>query len=129
MKNKEQIDELILKALNEEEAAFYQDLDEPSIPEMVGGLFQGKMKWIIMLTVPVMLILGGLTVYCLIEFLNTQSTGLMIKWGAGLFFCLMAISMLKIFYWMEINKNATMREMKRLELQVAVLADKVSNKS
>ena len=36
--------------------------------------------------------------------------------------------MLKIFAWMQMDKNALLREMKRLELQVSSLSGKILNK-
>lgn len=32
---------------------------------------------------------------------------------------MIAVAMLKMHFWMEMNKNVTLREIKRLELQVA----------
>jgi hypothetical protein len=38
----------------------------------------------------------------------------------------MAVSMMKMFAWMQMDKNAILREIKRLELQVSSLATKLS---
>jgi hypothetical protein len=35
--------------------------------------------------------------------------------------------MLKVMYWMELNKNAVTREIKRLELQIARLANRMKD--
>ena len=40
-------------------------------------------------------------------------------------FSMAAVSMLKLWAWMEIEKNCTVREIKRLELQVARLAQRL----
>ena len=45
-----------------------------------------------------------------------------IAWAGGFGLSLIAIAMLKIWYWMELNKNAVTREVKRVELQLARLA-------
>ena len=34
------------------------------------------------------------------------------------------MAMLKMYFWMKMNKNVVLREMKRLELQIARLASK-----
>ena len=44
--NMEDIDKLIKESLNQEEAKFYDDFDEENELQMIGGLFQGKNKWI-----------------------------------------------------------------------------------
>jgi hypothetical protein len=50
----------------------------------------------------------------------------MIKWGIGGIVFLLGVSMLKVFAWMQMDKNALLREMKRLELIVSSLSAKIS---
>ena len=124
--NTEEIDDLILKALNEEEAEFYHQLDEQSFTEMFFGLYKGKMKWLSILSTVYIFIFFGLSIYCLVQFLSVDDTQLMIKWGAGMFYCIMAVTVLKLFQWMQMDKNSILREIKRLELQITSLNSKVS---
>ncbi|MFT4612715.1 MAG: hypothetical protein ACI8QQ_001540 [Psychroserpens sp.] len=127
MKTKmEDIDKLIKETLTQEEAKFYDELDEQNVLEMIWGLFRGKNKWIIILMNVVTLIFFGLFVYCIVQFLDTTNTNELIKWGLGSFVFLIGVSMLKIFVWMQMDKNAILREMKRLELQVSSLSVKIS---
>ena len=50
MKNDiENIDKIIREALSEEQTKFYDELDEQNVFEMLGGVFQGKNKWIVYL--------------------------------------------------------------------------------
>jgi hypothetical protein len=37
---------------------------------------------------------------------------------------MLGVAMLKMYFWMEMNKNMLLREVKRLELQVARLASR-----
>lgn len=122
----EDIDKLIKETLTQEEAKFYDELDEQNVLEMIWGLFRGKNKWIIILMNVVTLIFFGLFVYCIVQFLDTTNTNELIKWGLGSFVFLIGVSMLKIFVWMQMDKNAILREMKRLELQVSSLSVKIS---
>jgi hypothetical protein len=48
----------------------------------------------------------------------------LIKWAAAAFICILMVSMLKLFSWMQMNKNALMREIKRLELLISSLTHK-----
>jgi len=128
MKNSmEEIDELIKETLTKEEAAFYDELDEQNLLDMVGGLFNTKLKWIMILMNIVQVIAFGLFIYCLVKFFGTQETNELIKWGAGGFLFLLMSSMLKFFSWLQMDKNAILREMKRLELQVSSLSSKISS--
>ena len=116
--NTEEIDKLIKETLNQEEAKFYDELEEQNIFKMVLGLFEGKNKWIMYLMNFMTLIFFSFFVYCIVQFFNTDITNEMIKWGIGGLVFLLGISMLKIFAWMQMDKNAMLREIKRLELLV-----------
>jgi len=49
----------------------------------------------------------------------------MLRWGAGAALALAGLALVKVWFWMEMQKNTIMREVKRLELQVASLAAQV----
>jgi len=127
MKNKlENIDKLIKESLTLEEAAFYDELDEQNPFEMLEGLFHGRNRWIMILINFILLIFFGLFIYCLIQFLNAEATNDLIRWGAASFVCLAIVGSLKLFAWMQMDKKAILRELKRLELQVSSMAGKMS---
>lgn len=121
----EEIDHLIKETLSKEEASFYDSLEEQSVFEMVFGLFKGKNAWFLIVANILILIFLGLFIYCCIQFFKVESTAELIKWGFGSFMFLMSLSMLKIYAWMQMDKNAILREMKRLELQVMSLSGKI----
>ncbi|SHI55528.1 DUF6768 family protein [Algibacter luteus] len=125
--NMEDIDKLIKETLTQEEAKFYEELEEQNVLEMVFGLFKGKNKWIMYLMNFMTLVFFGLFIYCTIQFFHTEITNEMIKWGIGGLVFLLGVSMLKVFAWMQMDKNALLREMKRLELQVSSLSAKISS--
>ena len=117
----EKIDTLIKEALTQEESKFYNELEEQNIFQMLTGLFQGKMKWFIVIINVVSIIAFGLFIYCVIQFLDTEVTNELIKWGIAGTFCMLMISMLKIFVWNQMDKNSIKRELKRIELQISFL--------
>ena len=121
----EEIDELIKETLSKEESAFYDSLEEQNIFGMLLGLFKGKNAWILVATNVMILVFFGLFIYCCIQFFDTASTPELLKYGFGSIMFLLSIAMLKIFAWMQMDKNAILREMKRLELQVMSLSSKL----
>lgn len=126
MKNEmEEIDKLIKDTLSQEEAKFYDALDEQSIFEMLFGLFKGKNAWINILLNIMILVFFGLLIYSGVQFFNSESTEGLIKWGFGSLAFLLSISMLKLYAWMQMDKYAILREMKRLELQIMSLSGKM----
>ena len=127
MKNEfENIDELIKEALTEEESKFYDNIDEQNVFQMLGGLFQGKNKWIMLLMNFVMLIVFGFLIYSVVQFFNTEVTNELIRWSLAIITFLLIISMLKMFLWMQMDKNSIKREIKRIELQISTLSSKLS---
>lgn len=129
MKNQEEIDQLIRKALSEEEAKFYEQLDEQNLPQMVGGLFSGKNKWITILSFVIMPLLFAGAIYCAFQFAQAAEIKNMMIWCTGTFFLLMALGFIKLYNLLQMDKNAIIREIKRMELQVAVLNKKLDEKS
>lgn len=128
MKNKmEEIDQLIKDTLSKEEAAFYDSLEEQNLFNMVFGLFKGKNAWFLIVANIMILIFLGLFIYCCIQFFNVESTKELLKWGLGSLIFLSSVCMLKVYAWMQMDKNAILREMKRLELQVMSLSGKVAD--
>ena len=127
MKNEfEIIDELIKEALTEEESKFYDNLDEQNVFQMLGGVFQGKNKWIMVLLNFVMLIVFGFLVYSVIQIFKTDITNELIMWSLAIITLLLMVSMLKMFVWMQMDKNSIKREIKRMELQISTLSSKIS---
>jgi hypothetical protein len=124
--NTEEIDQLIKETLSIEEAAFYDSLEEQNLMDMVIGLFTGKNAWFLIVANIMILVFLGLFVYSCIQFFNVESTKDILKWGFGSIMFLLGLSMLKIYAWMQMDKNAILREMKRLELQILSLSGKMS---
>ena len=125
-KNIEKIDEIIKDALTKEEAKFYDELEEQNLIQMLGGVFKGKLGWLVVIMNVVTVIVFGLFIYCAIQFFNSDDTNELIKWAVGGTFCMIVIGMLKVFVWMQMDKNSIIREMKRLEFQVSIISSKLS---
>lgn len=121
----ENIDKLIKETLSEEEAKFYDELEEQNVLQMVGGLFEGKNKWIMYIMNFMTLVFFGLFIYCMVQFFKAEELKELIKWASGTLIFLIGVSMLKIFAWMQMDKKALLRELKRLEIQVSSLSGKI----
>lgn len=126
MKN-EDIDKLIEEALTQEEAEFYHLLDEQNIFQMVGGLFKGKNTWINIIMTVIAAIAFALAVYFGIDFFTSNDVLHAMKTGMAMLIFLLMNSFLKLYQWNQMDKNAIIRELKRVELQVSVLSKKSSS--
>ncbi len=126
MKNEiEEIDRLIKETLSQEEAKFYDALEEQNIVEMLFGLFKGKNGWINILINMVILLFFAMLVYSGFRFFNASAEVDLIKWGVVSLALLINIGLLKLYAWMQMDKYAILRELKRLELQVMSLSGKL----
>ena len=126
-KETENIDELIKETLNKEEAKFYDELEEQNLIGKLGEVYKGKMGWLAIIMNVFHLVIFGLLIYCIIRFFGTNETNELIKWASAGFLCMIVMSMLKLYIWMQMDKNDMLREMKKLELQVATLFSKLEN--
>ena len=77
----EDIDQLIKETLNEEEAKFYDDLEEQNLLQMVFGIFSGKNSWLVIVMSIVQVVFFGFFIYCAIQFFNVEETNDLIRWG------------------------------------------------
>lgn len=128
MKNKmEDIDKLIKETLTQEETKFYDDLDEQSFFKSLGGLFKGKNSWLVVTMNLFNAIVFGFLIYSIIQTMDVENTNDLILWVAAVILCFITMSMIKIYFWMQIHKNAVVREIKRLELQVSSLSSKLTD--
>lgn len=121
-KKTEKIDELIKETLSKEEAAFYDELEEQNLIGKIGEVYRGKLGWLAAIMNVVHLLMFMAFVYCIVQFFNTDNTNELIKWASAGFLSMIAMGMLKLFVWMQMDKNDILRELKRLELQIATLS-------
>ncbi|AXG72111.1 hypothetical protein KORDIASMS9_04374 [Kordia sp. SMS9] len=120
------IDSLIKETLTEEEAKFYDELDEQGLIGSVKSIFQGKLGWLAFIMNIINLGVFGFLIYCFTQFFSVTETNELLKWGLGIVICISFMSMIKLYSWMQMDKRAILREMKRLELQVSSLSSKIS---
>lgn len=122
-KGNEKIDDLIKETLTQEEAKFYDALEEQNLLGKLGEVYKGKMGWLAVVMNIMQLIILVLMIYSMVQFFDTEVTNELIKWGSAAFLCMLFLSMMKLYIWMQMDKNDILRELKRLELQIAVSAN------
>lgn len=95
---------------------------EPPLLTQVTEAMAGRTWWFNLLGVPVMLAFTGVGVWAAVRFFDAPDTRGQILWAALFLFSMQCVAMLKLWYWMLMNRNSVTREVKRLEYQVARLA-------
>jgi hypothetical protein len=117
------LDERIRESLSADDRDLLAQIDaDDSLYRDLIATFQGRMRWMNILSSIIGFILFGVALACAWQFtMETEPRG-MLMWGAGAALAISGSTMIKVWFWMEIQKNAIVREIKRVELQVANLA-------
>jgi prolipoprotein diacylglyceryltransferase len=115
------VDELIREALKAEDVADLEQLREPGMPDMAIGVFRGRLRWYGALFLVIVLVFAVLAAYCGARFLSATDTLAAVRWGVEFFVCLIVVLAGKVWYWMQMERYAMTREIKRVELLVAHL--------
>ncbi len=123
-----ELDKKIQEALRAEDAELFKDFaEEPSVFEMLMETCRGRHRWLNILGAFWTLVFLVLGIVAAVKFFSAEGTRDIVMWAAACIVCVSAVSMLKIWYFLEMNKNAVTREIKRLELQIARLAARIKD--
>lgn len=117
------LDEKITKALSDESAQLDKMmLQDTGLFGMAGSILKGSMRlWVFLVNVFVM-IMTGLFIWCFYEFWITPDTHERVFWGVCFIAALQAQIALKMWLFMEMGRNSTIREIKRVEIELARLS-------
>lgn len=121
-----QLDEQIAASLRREAEHYQQELGkDPSVLDLVSDTFHSRMRLLVVMVIIATLAYCGLMVFCAWQFFAATSTQAQIGWATGFLASLLAVVAFKMWYWMELQKSAILREIKRAELRLmlAVQAD------
>jgi len=113
------LDRRIAEALNDEDRDILSQFDEEGLFAQVVGIFRGKLGWITALMTFIALVLTIVGIYAVWKFITVDELMPMLRWGALAWALLTAQMMIKLWTWMHMGNNRVIREVKRLELQIA----------
>lgn len=113
-------DDDIREALNREYSdAELERAGDEGLWRQVAATFKSRMRfWVILIWI-VALVLTAACVWLAVMFFQAETTRDWIMYATGFLLALMMIGHIKLWYYMEMNKNTHTREIKRLELQLA----------
>lgn len=121
------IDELIGRALSEEDRALLASQGEPGYLTQAFGLFRGPQAWMMWVTN----IAGGVAffvgAYALWRMFGMSDAVDAVKWGVGALFLFQITTMCKMLAMSRLESNRLLRELKRVELQVSLLGDRAGS--
>jgi hypothetical protein len=120
----ESIDERIKKALSSDDQAFLAQMNaDGSFYRDISTMFQGHMRWLNVLAWLLAIAFFAIALVCGWQFATHTDLRSMQLWGMGTLLAFIALWMIKLWFWMELQKAIIVREIKRVELQLASLIE------
>ena len=113
------LDRKIEEALSAEDRELMGRFGEQGLFGQLGGLFQGKLGWLSVVTVVVATVMFVIGAWAAWKFYMADDVVVMLKWAGLAWLGLTTQIMIKIWSWMRMETNRLLREVKRLELQIA----------
>jgi hypothetical protein len=120
-RSNDELDKLIREALETSDQEVLDQLEDPSMAELLVETFRGRHRRLAMGGVVVNLVVFAGAIWCGVRFLRAGAEREMLLWGAGMLLSFGLVTAIKIWYWLEMNRLALTREIKRVELQVVQL--------
>ncbi|MEP1447993.1 MAG: DUF6768 family protein [Paraglaciecola sp.] len=121
------INQKILEALKEDKAANEFSEEQANALQLIMQSFKGTFRLTFIVVVTLQLIFAGIAFYCAYQLVNESEIGIKINWLAGTLSAVMAFAIARLWFFMELNRLSIIREIKRVELQVSLLAETQKN--
>jgi len=114
------VDKLIEEALSNDEREILARIgEEPGFFGMAFGLFSGRLGWVNMVMVAAQALTFVAGAYAAWMFFEAADAVTQLRWGLPSAVLLILSTMIKMSMWPEVHANRLMRELKRIELQIA----------
>ncbi|MBL4591977.1 MAG: hypothetical protein JKY96_08465, partial [Phycisphaerales bacterium] len=100
------LDTKIRNALNSENTKLLGDPnDGHRLDQLVLSVFKSNNRFITALMMVMTFVFLGIAIWCVVQFFGTDNTKELIAFASGFLTCMMALSMMKIWFWMEMQRH------------------------
>ena len=96
--------------------------------QMLADTFKSQPRWMSVMAWTYILLFTAVMVVAAVQFFDADAVSGQILWATVFLASCMTVMMLKMWFWMIMNRNRVLREVKRLELRIAELTDKVGGR-
>jgi hypothetical protein len=124
------IDRKILEAINAATDGTMKDYGrELGFFGLMAESFKGRFGWLVIGAIFMQVVVAAALIYCAVRFYGAVDPATKLDWLAPGVAAFIAFGLLRIWYFMEINRLAITREIKRVELQLAAVASALRSSS
>lgn len=103
------------------------DITQPNLTSDLMDTLQGRHSWLMKWGIVKMVVAVIVMVICAYQFFMQESTMAMIAYASATLLCAIAYAAIFLFIWVQMNHNTTVGEIKRVELQLALLAKAIKD--
>ncbi len=115
------LDEKIAASLSEgDKALFDAQMNELGIFDALGETFKGKHRAINIFGFVLTFVVFALVLFFGYQLFSVDAVSEKIHWLGAFITAVIALASLKLWFWMEMNRVSQLRDLKRLELTVAM---------
>jgi len=114
--------------------AIEEDMSDAPLPEadataigLIRSSFKGTFRYTMVFVVILQMCFFALGVYCAYQMFGTDNISLKIEWLTGVLAAIVAFAVARLWFFMELNRLWLLREMKRMEVQIAYLSKKLES--
>ena len=122
-----QLDKRIQEAL-QAASELPESIDETTVLQDILDTFQGKHRGLMIITGIKMAVAAVIMLFCIVQFFQQETMMAMMAYATATVVFTVSYGCVFLFLWNQMNHNTTAREIKRLELQVALLIRELKNK-
>ena len=115
----DELDRKIEAALSEEDRTILARFGEQGVFGQWSSVYDGAARGIAVFATILAFALFFAAVYCGWRFFGASQTIDAARWGAGTALLTVMVGFLKLWFWLRMESNRVLRELKRLELQIA----------
>ena len=99
--------------------------DEIGVISQLRRSFQGPFKVTAIVVILFQIVFAGLAIYSTYHMFSVSSIANKIEWATGVIAAVIIFGLLRLWLFMEMNRLSVIREIKRTELRIALLEEKL----
>ncbi len=104
-------------------------IPEPSLTEELMGTFKGRHSFLNISGAIKMVVAGLIFYFCIYQFFQQDSIMGMLAYATAALICMGVACTTMLWLWVQMNHNTTVREVKKLELQLALLTQELQQRN
>ena len=121
-----EVDDTIREALDAEaDQAMLDFTRRETMRGQIRDMMRGTSLRLMVFAYFILLIDTLFCVFTAVRFFRAETTQSQIAWAVGFIIAFTAIGAIKLWFWMLANRNAVIREVKRVEIQIARLSERL----